>query len=229
MSINSFARKLLGKPDFNIDKRIPLGYLFTIGRIYLFGLVRGSFRKLFMKNVGKKLFIGSKVRILNKSKICIGNNVRIENNTTINALSEEGVFLGDRVKIGEYSKMLCTGSLSNLGRGISIGNDSSFSEYTFFGCAGGISIGNNVIAGQNVRFHAENHLYRNKSELIRKQGVSRKGIVVGDNCWIGSGVTILDGTKIGNNTVIAAGAVVSGEYEDNCILGGIPARMIGEI
>ena len=47
--------------------------------------------------------------------------------------------------------------------------------------------------------------------------------------WIGSGVTILDGTKIGNNTVIAAGAVVSGEYEDNCILGGIPARMIGEI
>lgn len=44
-----------------------------------------------------------------------------------------------------------------------------------------------MIAGQNVRFHAENYNYISHEQLIREQGVNRQGITVGNNCWIGAG------------------------------------------
>ena len=74
--------------------------------------------------------------------------------------------------------------------------NSSFSEYSLFGSAGGITIGDNVIAGQNVRFHAENHNYSDLNKLIVEQGVSRKGISVGHNCWIGAGAVFWMGPAL---------------------------------
>lgn len=61
---------------------------------------------------------------------------------------------------------------------------------------------------------------------IRKQGVNRKGIKIGSNCWIGAKVTILDGTIIGNGCIVAAGAVVRGQFPDNCVIGGVPAKIL---
>ena len=49
---------------------------------------------------------------------------------------------------------------------------------------------------------------------------------VGCNCWIGAKVTILDGARVGNGCIIAAGAVVRGEFPDNVIIGGVPAKII---
>ena len=46
---------------------------------------------------------------------------------------------------------------------------------------------------------------------------------------IGTKVTILDGTKIGNKCIVAAGAVVKGTYPDNVIIGGVPAKIIRQI
>lgn len=81
--------------------------------------------------------------------------------------------------------------------------------------------------GNFVSFHSENHNYEDKTIPIRLQGVNHKGIKVGNNCWIGAKVTILDGVQIGNRCVIAARAVVrAGKYPDNCIIGGVPAKII---
>jgi acetyltransferase-like isoleucine patch superfamily enzyme len=72
--------------------------------------------------------------------------------------------------------------------------------------------------------------YNNFSDLlkpIRQQGVNHQGIKIGKNCWIGAKVTILDGVVIGNGCIIAAGSVVTaGEYEDNKIYGGVPAKFL---
>ena len=76
-----------------------------------------------------------------------------------NALSREGVKLGDGVRIGDNTVIECTGSLSNIGKGLAIGNRSAFGGNCFFGAAGGISIGDDLIAGQNIRFHSENHIF----------------------------------------------------------------------
>ena len=80
--------------------------------------------------------------------------------------------------------------------------------------------------GNYVSVHPENHNYSSLHVPIRDQGVTGKGIVIGANCWIGAKVTILDGTRLGNGCVVAAGAVVKGEFPDNCIIGGVPAKVI---
>ena len=52
---------------------------------------------------------------------------------------------------------------------------------------------------------------------------------IGNDVWIGGNVTILPGVTIGNNVVVAAGAVVTKDVPDNCVVGGVPARVIKEI
>jgi acetyltransferase-like isoleucine patch superfamily enzyme len=92
---------------------------------------------------------------------------------------------------------------------------------------GGIEIGDDTIFGNYVSMHSENHNFNELSIPIRLQGVNRKGIKIGNNCWIGAKTTILDNVTIGNGCVIAAGSVVvAGIYEDNGIYAGIPAKLI---
>ena len=74
--------------------------------------------------------------------------------------------------------------------------------------------------------HSENHNYSDLELPIRLQGVNHKGIKIGNNVWIGAKSTILDGSVIGNGTVVAAGAVVRGQFPDNVVLAGVPAKII---
>ncbi|MGT2711504.1 acyltransferase [Streptococcus oriscaviae] len=223
MNLSKIVKKVTGK---QIHSEVTLGYVVGRGLPFLIGLLKGMLISPFLKKAGRKLFIGKQVTLRMKKKIRLGNNVRLEPFVSIDALSKDGVKLGDNVKLGDYSKIICSGSLSNLGKGLEIGKNSFFSEYTFFGSAGGIKIGENVIAGQGVRFHAENHNYSEPDLLIREQGVSHKGIEVGDNCWLGAGAVFLDGAKVGLGCVVAANALVTKEFPDNVIIGGVPAKII---
>ena len=67
---------------------------------------------------------------------------------------------------------------------------------------------------------------RDRDKPIRLQGATRKGIEIGNDCWIGSKVTILDGVKIGNHAIVAAGAVVNKNVPDYAIVGGVPAKIL---
>ena len=60
------------------------------------------------------------------------------------------------------------------------------------------------------------------------QGVNRKGIKIGRDCWIGAKATILDGADIGDGCIVAAGAVVRGKIPPYSIIGGVPAKFIKE-
>ncbi|MDC4185953.1 acyltransferase [Loigolactobacillus coryniformis] len=224
--IEKVIQKFFGKKNFHLDQSIPKSYLIGLSFKYTFSLLRGNWNKLFFGKNGHRVFIEGKVKLISRKKMFLGENVRIGKNTVINAISYDGVTLADNVKIGENNHILVTGSLQEIGKGIRIGKNTSFSENTFFGAAGGIEIGSNVISGQNVRFHAENHIFSDTSELIRKQGVTHKGIKIGNNCWIGSGVVFLDGAVVGDGCVIAANAVVGKTFSDNIIIGGVPAKQI---
>lgn len=58
------------------------------------------------------------------------------------------------------------------------------------------------------------------------QGVTHKGIVIGNNCWIGAGAVYLDGAKLGNGCVVGTNSVIMKEFPDNCVIAGIPAKII---
>lgn len=92
----------------------------------------------------------------------------------------------------------------------------------------GIEIGDNVLVGSSVTVLDSDFHEIDPSRRIDGNPKTGK-VVVGDNAWIGDRVMILKGTAIGKNSVVAAGAVVSGEFPANVVIGGVPARVIREI
>lgn len=144
----------------------------------------------------------------------------------IDGLSRDGVSLGDHVNIGDYTHIETSGSITDIGHGIKIGNNSGIGIFSLIGVAGGVSIGNDVKMGKWVDIHPENHNYDSLDFSIRLQGINRKGIVVGDDCWIGAKVSLLDDAHVGKRCVIAAGAVVRIEIPPYSITAGVPARVI---
>ncbi len=188
-------------------------------------LVRGLRYRWIMKSKGP-VFIGKHVVFRHPQLIKLGRSVIIDDHVTIDALSQEGVLLGDNVTIARYTTIQCTGVIRYLGKGLQVGNNSAIGAYSFIGAQGGITIGNNVIMGPRVSFHAENHRFENTSIPIRLQGETRQGIIVENDCWIGAGAIILDGVHIGEGCVVAAGSVVTQNIPPYTIVAGVPARVI---
>lgn len=80
---------------------------------------------------------------------------------------------------------------------------------------GEINIGNDCIFGENVKIYDHNHKTDFTNGLFRKQGYVVGRVEIGSNVWIGSDVLILPNVRIGNNTVIAAGAIITKNIPDN--------------
>jgi len=214
----SLWQKLTGMTiDSSITRTVVYSYLFS----KTFNMLRG-FAKLGRFKVCVEKHCTFKCRRLIKIKPWLN----IQRDVYIDALSRKGVQFGSHVSIGCFTRIECTGSLSHLGEGFICGDHCGLGTNAFYGAAGGITLGNNVIVGNFVSFHSENHNFSDKGIPIRLQGVNHKGIVVGDNCWIGAKATILDGVHIGSGCVIAAGAVVTKSFPDNVVIGGVPARII---
>jgi acetyltransferase-like isoleucine patch superfamily enzyme len=210
--------------NYTIDERVPAGYLVRLVLTRVSMLLRGYVSGI--KN-GGLLFFSWKAKILVRRMLRVGRSVTISSGVFIDALSSEGVILGDNVSVGRYTRIECTGNLQHLGRGLKVGNNTGLGIACFYGCAGGISIGDDVMVGDFVSFHAENHIATDVNVVMRLQGVAHKGIIIGNNCWIGAKATILDGTIVEDGCVIAAGAVVAaGVYKANGIYGGVPAKLI---
>lgn len=90
-----------------------------------------------------------------------------------------------------------------------------------------VTIGDNVMIGPNALISTVNHPL---TPMGRRQHLGiAKPVHIGDDVWIGGNVTILPGVTIGNNVVVAAGAVVTKDVPDNCLVGGVPAKKIKEL
>lgn len=104
------------------------------------------------------------------------------------------------------------------GGSIFIGKNCFFNHNCSITARDKIFIGGNCIFGENVKIYDHNHKYRDKNKLISKQGFSSAPVVVNDNCWIGSNVTILKGVTIGENSVIGAGVIVYKNIPENSVV-----------
>jgi acetyltransferase-like isoleucine patch superfamily enzyme len=205
---------------YQMDDSIPDKLLISVLLNRGIMLFRGFLR------TRKQIFLGRHVIFHNSKNIAFGKNCTIENGVNIDGFCNSKVSFGSCVKIGSYTKILVTSHLQKMGKGLIMGDNCSIGDFSFMGCAGGIKIGNDVIMGQYVSFHSENHNFSNKNLLIREQGVNHKGIELSNNIWVGAKVTFLDGAFVADNTVVAAGAVVSGHFPSNVVIGGVPAKIL---
>lgn len=228
--IHNFTEKtiqLLKKDSgYDLDKSISGKSLLQILSYRLCMVIRGGFRKPFLGQSSGVLFLGSNVTLRHPQFIKIGRGNILEDFVFIDALSTDGVNLGNNVKIAKHTTIECTGVIRNIGKGLIIGSNSAIGAYSYIGAQGGIKIGENVIMGPRVNFHSENHNYNDLNIPIRLQGESRKGIVVEDDCWVGAGSVFLDGSYVEKGCVIAAGSVVKAHFPPFSIIGGVPAKII---
>jgi len=212
--------------EYHLDEGITFMQLLSLLSERFWMAVRGMLKRTFLGKSGKILFIGSHVKMKCCRNIQIGNGSTIAPYCYINAMSRGGVKLGKSFSLGRNSTIECTGIISELGEGLVIGDSVGISQGAFISIRGNVKIGNDVIIGPNFTLVAENHKWQDKEKPIRKQGVTRKGITIGDNVWIGANVTVLDGVNIGTDAIIAAGAVVINDVDNFAIVGGVPAKLI---
>lgn len=90
---------------------------------------------------------------------------------------------------------------------------------------GGITIEDEVLIGPRVNLVTESHPLNPND----RRALTTKPITIKQRAWIGAGATILPGVTVGENAVVAAGAVVSKDVPNNMIVGGVPARVIKSI
>jgi acetyltransferase-like isoleucine patch superfamily enzyme len=114
---------------------------------------------------------------------------------------------------------------TNFGRHITLGKNVFINHACTFLDLGGITIEDDVQIGPKVNIITENH----PTDPAQRKTLVLGAVRVQRNAWIGAAATILPGVTIGENAVVAAGAVVHKDVAANTIVGGIPARVIKTI
>lgn len=111
--------------------------------------------------------------------------------------------------------------------------DVTIGDYTRVGihCTviGPVCIGHHVNLAQGITVTALNHHYEDPMKRIDEQGISTKPVVIGDDVWIGANAVVLPGVTIGRHAVVAAGAVVTKDVPDYCVVAGVPAKIIKQL
>lgn len=184
-----------------------------------FKFLRGLWKRIFLEKATGIFLVGKKVQITHGNHISCGKNVKFEDFSEIHGLCSQGLSFGDNVTISR-GVMIRSSSYygGDLGEGLVIGDNSSIGPYGYVGCAGKIEIGESVMIGPKVTMIAENHVFKNSELSIKEQGVTQKGIVIENDCWIGTGVIILDGVRIGTGSVIGAGTLLTKSVPENSII-----------
>ncbi|WP_339878808.1 sugar O-acetyltransferase [uncultured Algoriphagus sp.] len=146
------------------------------------------------------------------------------NNTSDPAIVRDFLSQITGTKIDE-SVVVFTPFHINYGKHTQIGKNVFINFDCVFLDLGGIIIEEGVLIAPKVCLSSEGHLISPKG----RHSLIPKPIHIKKNAWIGAGATILQGVTIGENSVVAAGSVVSKDVPDNTVVGGIPAKILKTI
>ncbi len=193
------------------------------------------FRKLLKyKQIIKNRYCRLKVRWLSyfyDGVIVFGENIIFHVPVCCNGFGR--VAIGDNVMFG-YDKAFVIGNGSILVQArkkdsnIAIGNNTAISNNVSIIANKSIEIGENCMLGELVSI-VDSDFHNIIPDLRHKSRGKVLPVKIGDNVWLGSRVTVLKGVTIGDNSVIAAGGVVTKDVPDNVVAAGVPAVVIKEL
>ncbi len=156
-------------------------------------------RKLWFGKIGKMTYMGPPTSLYGTKKIFLGDKVRIQPGCRLEAHDNGKIVIEENVSIGQ--NFHCTAKDELV-----IGKDTTISGNTFI---------------TDI-----DHEYRELGKHILTQPMLVKKTEIGENCFIGYGVAIQAGTRLGKQCIVGANAVVRGEFPDYCVIVGVPGRVV---
>ena len=170
-------------------------------------------------------FISRRLRFALRKIATFGSDVKFSRFSDIKfsaSLNAKGgkIIIGRNTLIDEGVILRAYGGL------ICIGDNCSVNPYCILYGEGGLKIGNGVRIGAHTAIVTANHIFSDPGKFIYLQGMSKKGVIIEDDVWIGAGVRIVDGVTISMGTVIGAGSVVTKSTKSYSVVAGVPAKVI---
>lgn len=187
-------------------------------------LLRRVFYPLIFGKIGRNVTFGRNITIRHPHKIKIGENCIIDENCVLDAKGDDlrGIEMGNNCVLSRNNILSCKGGYIKLGDGTNIAQNSLVHSER------AVELGRNTLVASYVYFvGGGNHDFsRTDIPVIQQPSLSRGGIFIEDNCWFGAGVIVLDGSRIGRDCVVAAGAVVNSDLPPFSIAVGMPAKVL---
>ncbi len=140
--------------------------------------------------------------------------------------ASDGVLFGGRIIVSEGVIISDGVIIATYGGTIEIAANAYIGPYCVLYGHGGLTIGRNTMIGAHTVIVPANHGFERIDVPMNMQPLTREGINVGEDVWIGSGCRILDGVRIGGGAVIGAGSVVTKDIDPYSIAFGVPATIV---
>ena len=187
-------------------------------------LLRRIFYRRMFRKMGRNVIIGTGVTIRHPSKISLGDHVAVDDHCTLDARGGggSGISLGDRTVVSRNTILRTKDGTISVGPGGGIGSNCILAS------SSALAIGENLLMASCVCVLAGGqHAFDRADVPVVAQGmVSKGGISIGDDVWIGTRATILDGVRIGDHAVIGACALVNKDIPGYAVAYGIPAKPV---
>lgn len=188
--------------------------------------LRSKLYRPFFGACGRKVVIGRHVTLRHPSKIRLGDGVVVDDNAVLDAKGDgnRGLSIGAGAYIGRNTIVYCKGG------DIEIGEGASLSANCIVFSSNRLSLGAGTMVGSfSYLLSGGEYDWRSPVPFAQQSGMVTKGpLEIGENCWIGAHVTVLDAASIGPNTTVGAGAVVSRPLPGGVLALGAPARPVRE-
>jgi acetyltransferase-like isoleucine patch superfamily enzyme len=222
-NVGKYRDLVIGRPGLGplmAFELVTLVSSWVPGALGLF--LRSKLYPLILGSVGRNVVFGVNLTIRHPHKITIADNVVIDDNCCLDAkgTDNKGISIGNGVFIGRNTILSCkNGDIivddhANLGFNCEI-----FS-------ASRVRVGKSILMAAYTYLVGGDHLYDRVDIPVLEQGRTARGIEVDDNVWLGTHVVVTDGSRIGRDAIIGAGAVVVGEIPEFAIATGLPARVV---
>jgi acetyltransferase-like isoleucine patch superfamily enzyme len=184
--------------------------------------LRSNLYPLILGSVGRNVVFGVNVTLRHPHKIAIGDNVVIDDGCCLDAkgTDNKGITIGNGVFVGRNTILSCKNGDIVIDDQANIGfNCEIFS-------ASRVRVGKSVLMAAYTYLVGGDHLYDRVDIPVLEQGRTARGIEVDDNVWLGTHVVVTDGSRVGRDAIVGAGAVVVGEIPEFSIVAGIPAKVM---
>lgn len=159
--------------------------------------------------------------MLRRKGVTYGNNCIVKASAEIKLTDNAILDIGSNVIIERYAFIQLTKPSPHL----VIGNHVSIGRGTILAIKGHTVIGDYTMLGPNCQVNDQDQAF-SKENLIMNQQAKIASVVIGKDCWFGSGVRVVAGVTIGDGVVVGAGSVVTSDIPPNEIWAGVPARFI---